>query len=271
MKKILFVILFAFLLFKSYSQNLVPQFVKSVVFLYHFKDIKKDSIDIGTAFIVAYPAKKTGLFHLYLITAKHVLMKGNVPFNEVSIRFNTKESTKHESISLIWTGDNKNVFVHKDKSVDLAIIPILISTKVAEFISIPVAAIYRKTSFDSLGINVGSEVFFTGMFKEYMGNKKNSPIVRFGRISLLPQEPVPFAGFNREVFFIESSSFGGNSGSPVFFHYTTNTEKGVILGGVVLGYYSSETQLNTGITAITPAEYIIDILQYPEVARLRTE
>src|SRR6185295_15754348 len=96
-----------------------------------------------------------------------------------------------------------------------------------------------------LGITEGTEVFFTGLFLQNLTDSKNVPIVRFGRVALAPGEPVLWAGVPRDLVLIESMSFGGNSGSPVFFYLGADRVPGSLyvgppeikLAGVMMGAF----------------------------------
>lgn len=48
-----------------------------------------------------------------------------------------------------------------------------------------------KDTVQRLHVPEGSEAFFTGLFTSDFGQKRNVPIVRFGRIALMPAERVP--------------------------------------------------------------------------------
>jgi hypothetical protein len=124
------------------------------------------------------------------------------------------------------------------------------------------------------------------------------PIVRFGRVAKLPQERVNFFGAPEELMLAEVFSFGGNSGSPVFYYEGIEREGGnsivigpptIKLAGVMQGFFfGNERPIgsaaasggatvqspqgtipvfppNSGIAAIIPAQKILDILNHPEL------
>lgn len=52
-----------------------------------------------------------------------------------------------------------------------------------------------------------------------MGEHRNNPIVRFGRVALLPEDKIPWQENGKsaesvELYLLETQSYGGNSGSP---------------------------------------------------------
>ena len=84
---------------------------------------------------------------------------------------------------------------------------------------------------------------------------------------------------------METQVFGGNSGAPCFFYFDERrnpNDTKIFLAGVVKGYFRdwSEVQFvdakqtpisssNVGIAAVTPAYYILDILQCEELQKWR--
>jgi len=207
MKKLFLTILVSFSFLTAYCQELVQQFNKTVAFLYAFSN--NEFKPYGTAFLVSIPAKTQKGYYIYLVTAKHVLQTENKQkLNLIYARFNTKDSSEMFNVPLNWTGRNKTVFTHADTSIDLAIIPIVVPSNL-EYKHIGIDQIIRRSDFDSLKVNVGTDVFFTGLFTAYIRTKSINPIFRFGKVCLIPREKIEFDKVNRELLLIESSSFGG--------------------------------------------------------------
>jgi hypothetical protein len=84
----------------------------------------------------------------------------------------------------------------------------------------------------------------------------------------------------RDIFLIESASFGGNSGSPIYYKVVDEVATSVYLARVMLGKYHIPEDLNynnqdvtvlsnLGISAVTPSEYILEILNLPELKKQR--
>ncbi|MBN4085339.1 trypsin-like peptidase domain-containing protein, partial [Flavobacteriaceae bacterium AH-315-B10] len=225
----------------------------------------------------------TGHF-IYLVSAKHVLQdKTGTFFKNIFVRFNNKDgSIEQFPINLAVSGAKKNVFVHSDVTIDLAIIPVKMSENI-DFKTIPIDQIIKRSEYEKENINVGTEVFFTGLFTPYIGTKTINPIFRFGRLCLIPNEKIKFVEIKRDILLIESSTFGGNSGSPVIFSYQNENQQRVRLAGVVLGSYnrgqfienntlkSNMLISSLGISAITPSEFIAEIINSLELMSLRKE
>lgn len=125
------------------------------------------------------------------------------------------------------------------------------SEKVFDFKFILYSMIATKEIMNKNKIAEGDNVFFTGLFTSNKGQKRNQPIIRFGKVALISDEKVEWtedpdkpAKF-MDLYLLESLSFGGNSGSPVFFHLSplrtpgqiSITGPNIFLAGIMRGYY----------------------------------
>jgi hypothetical protein len=251
--------------------------VKSAVSFIYIQDSLGNPIPNGTCFFIGIKSEKDSLVvYPYLVTAKHVLQKKDGSFlTSILVRMNTIDSnSKFTYEPLLYDGPNKNVYLHPDSSIDLAVIPYIPPKKDYLFKFLDQDFLKDRKAFQSLPIEEGTEVFFTGLFAPYVGEKMIYPIVRFGRVSLITDEKVDWIGLKREMMLIETSSFGGNSGSPVYFK-VGDFVKGfqLILGGVLNGTYRDAAEIkmvptgstpvaiyNNGISGITPVYLLRDII-----------
>lgn len=272
----------------------IPEQVKDVVAFVYIKGTDGKLVPNGTAFFVGVKDKvDENRFWVYLITAKHVLCeKEDGPFYpNVYIRLD-KIAGGTESIELpvILSGENQTVFVHSDPMVDLAAIPVLPDKSKYLFKFLPDEMITTQDQFKSLKIAEGSEVFFTGLFLHHIGELKNYPIVRFGRVSLITTEKVKWGDKKLDLYLIESFSYGGNSGSPVFFYLGSDREPGslfvgppvLVLAGVMKGSFQDIKPVlvqntspiavsvsNLGVSAVVPAYKLKELLLLPELTKQR--
>jgi len=266
------------------AQNLISQFEKTVTFFYT-KSNKEKLQAQGTGFLMVIPAIDTTYGYIYLITAKHVLLDSNDnPLDIIYAKFNTKDSTELLKVTLRWSGSDRTVFIHPDSTVDLAIIPVILPQRLY-FNLIPAKDLIYKREYDSLGISVGTDVFFTGLFTAFTGSKGIYPIFRFGKICLIPRERIEFNGEFKDLVLLETSSFGGNSGSPVIFKYFNPSSKKVTvkIAGVLIGGFEIKRLIardkstnkeifdtnSMGISAIVPADYIQEVLNGLELSTKR--
>ncbi len=294
-----FVILFLLKAYILAAMPPIPADIKKVVTFIYVSDKylsgKSDAlIPNGTGFFIGVKdPKHSSVSAVYLVTAKHVLQGNDKAFfPKVTIRLNKKiGSADAIDVPLITQGKNKDIFIHNDATVELAVIPVLPNPNIYDFQVLPEEFITSKSDFESLKIQEGSEVFFTGLFLPYPGVFRNYPIIRFGRVALITNEKIQMGDQKMDLYLIESSSFGGNSGSPVFFYFEPVSPPGtVILGappvfklaGVVLGFFGQSQPLqivetskivtsvsNIGISAVVPSYKLHDILFGGELKKLR--
>lgn len=153
-------------------------------------------------------------------------------------------------------------------------------------------------------IDVGDDVFIMGLFVQRPGKERNLPIARFGAISRMPHEPIrmerePGAYFDAQAYLVEVKSWGGHSGSPVFWtipiSVTMQTPTGEFLhrqewARGLLGLVSAHddirqkaersgefhnlagdiiTKANSGIAIVTPATAIKELIMREDVVKDR--
>ena len=256
-----------------------------------FQVTETNSFPIGTGFFVAIPAKADPkVSFAYLVTAKHVLFdtNGHLP-SHIAIRMNaTATNEAFCNLQVFFTGpEASQVFIHPDKSVDVAVIPLFFDFKRANITGNPVKQLAERESFRHFSIREGDEMFFLGLFTPFIGSKQNIPIYRFGRLAMLSEERIPFGQQDDEdLLLMETQVFGGNSGAPCFFYFDERRAPGdakVILAGVVKGYFQDWSEVrfvntkqtpisseHVGISAVIPAYYILDILQCEGLQASRT-
>jgi len=272
---------------------------KTVVFIFLADEIGNPRINAdtnaavanGTGFFVLVENENGPGGHCYLVTAKHVLQneKANT-LSRVFLRVNTKEKgSEYAALDLILDGAMQNVFTHSDPTVDIAVIPLLPPGDKFDFLALPSAMIKTREDFKKTTIAPGSDVFFVGLFIPHFGEKANSPIFRFGRVAMLPEERIRWQDSTTkpaelvELYLLETMSFGGNSGSPVFFSQGADREAGklyvgapeITLAGVMRGNFNEPRvggfvqtpnavlpafAQNVGIAAVTPGSLLREIL-----------
>ena len=297
MKRILIVPLILALLGLSipcFAGMTIPSDIKKTIcFIFVQKNGKE--VPNGTGFFVSIQNPDNNKVYVYLVTAKHVLQSSpdkGIFHSSCFIRLNEKGGgTKQIPINIFPTGKKKNVFMHEDSTVDIAVIPLIPDFKIFDYKTIPMSYLTNRKDFQSLNVREGSDIFFAGMFTPHIGQQKNYPIFRFGRIALLSDEKILFMGKKRDLYLIEMLSFGGNSGSPVFIHLGADRKPGsLILGspilkiaGVISGTYqkgypvikvptSTDEQLsldNMGIAAVTPCYHLREIILSEDLKKIR--
>ena len=273
----------------------IPSEFKSVVAFIFIENENGKLVPNGTAFFVGVKnASDPNISSVYLVTAKHVLYKPKTTefFDKVYVRLNKKEGgSEIGAIPIKTEGEKRTVFTHNDPNVDIAVIPCLPNQAKFDFKFLPDDMITTRKAYKDLKIREGSEVFFTGLFSHHPGVERNYPIVRFGRVALVTDEKIEWEpGKHMDLYLIEAGSYGGNSGSPVFFSLGSDREPGSIiigstiykLAGVMKGTFLDARKIKVvetkkvdfalssmGIAAVVPGYKLHEVLFSEEVKKNR--
>lgn len=270
--------------------------IKQCVTFIFVKNANGDYIANGTGFFVgAKVSSDPDRYTVYLATAKHVLQDntGNF-FPDIALRLNKKDGTSDLIVIALNDKDGARVHVHPEEDVDIAIFGCLPNQEIYEFKFLQDNLISTKQIIQDNEISEGDDVFFSGLFASHLGQKKNQPIIRFGKVALIPEDKVEWKeGKDNpakmlDLYLLECQSFGGNSGSPVFFQLnpfrklTEIRPSQIFLAGVMKGSFlnGSEIQLietenkavslqNIGIAAVSPAYKLHEILFSEELKKER--
>jgi hypothetical protein len=287
----------------------IDQIKKTVVFIhgsYYENGVAKDWD--GTGFFISQKDPLLGDRLVdWLVTNKHMIREPAPPgrlgpfFKQVQVRANTLETAPEAGhfveIRLPVVDGAGNVLwcLDPDESVDLALLRVGPNEKVMDVLGCPTDLIATKDVFKKLNISENDEVLFAGLFAPYRGLRRNFPIVRHGKLALVTDERIPIDPRNpnltEELILAEVTSFGGNSGSPVFLRVGGVREGAAVsiagysyyLLGVMQGFFSEGAEFaleitpfirgtvmqNSGIAAVIPAEQILHILLTPR-ARAKT-
>jgi hypothetical protein len=181
----------------------------------------------GSGFIVGVPsAAIPGIAYRYLVTAKHVadrlLLGGWV------VRLNTKDG---RSITCRGTKEDKWWFhPTESSSVDVAVSYGNVLHE-ADVWHISERMFVTDERIAKHGIGLGDEVYMIGLFSPIPGKEKNTPIVRFGNLSLipapgegLPEVDLDGKGALAEIYVVEARSIGGLSGSAAYVRTTVSVD-----------------------------------------------
>jgi len=249
----------------------------------------------GTAFLLGISDSRLngGLF-TYLVTNRHMaqpgIEKGNLCQQPTyDLRVDTRVPNRAGSYSMVeqvplaWT-------FPADPSVDLAIAPIGIDQNKLSVMFLPSTLLMSNTDVTHNKVEEGDSVLFTGLFVQMVGQTHSEPIVREGKIAMIPKERIPTTlGTIGDIYLVDCHVFGGNSGSPMFINLAGQREGGLIVGinykllGIVSGYeiesenfelqtvasYAGTVDANSGIATVVPAQKILDLLDAPALKASR--
>ena len=288
------IVLLVSLIPSTQAEPIPDLFKKDVTFIF-LPGKNGDLTPNGTAFFIGVAQDSpTNAHHAtYLITAKHVISAPDRSvFPYIILRLNLKQGgSTNALLPLITHGPAKNVFFHQDPTVDIAVINIaLMMSPIQDIAAFDIEGldsifVTTKKDFADLKISEGTEIFFVGLFHQYFGSARNYPIVRFGKVALITEEQIEWpelivdSGTNlivhtkQDLYLMESTSTGGNSGSPVFFSFSEPGTPKQKLAGVMKGFFGEiepifpiETAIspaargNSGIAAVVPAYKLHEIL-----------
>ena len=249
----------------------------------------------GTVFVLGFPVlDNPKLTLLYLVTAKHVLvkLKKEFPDRQVDVRFNTKHPDLHDGVFDIYTFHHE--WIYNPNGEDVAV-----RTKgpveYVDFNYISLELFVTPETLVQENIGPGDEVYITGLFYMHPGKTRILPIIRSGILSRLSSERIPSREFGSvEAHLVEVRSIGGLSGSPVFvikreYQLVSSppkismqlTEKTMLLG-LIHGHFDSKEMLdssyseedqkiNVGIAMVIPSRHILDTLYVPELVKQRKD
>jgi hypothetical protein len=175
---------------------------------------------VGSAFILAIEdgtsPDASPRFWQFLITAEHVIHGRSA----IVLRFNHsggKGKICHD-LPLERTGQNQNLFLPSDTSVDLAAIFLRATPPDADYLSITYSWIMDPKSMQKYDLKVGTEVFTVGYLAGYAGESQNYPVTKFGRISVLTDEKWLFSNEREDyesAYIVELQNIPGLSGAPL--------------------------------------------------------
>jgi len=271
---------------------IVPADIKKVV-TFLFTD-EQSPRPIGTGFWVAVPAKdeQQGLF-CYVVTAKHVING----LESVLLRLNLTHPDQPSGFAKInLTTGNNTPILHSNPAVDIVVIPFAPPADAGVDFKVLQKEMFATSDFRKREtVSEGDEVFFTGLMPQVYGTLRNTPVVRYGRIALMTDEPFVTQDGKANYIYIEANSYPGNSGSPVFLRFgPIRQADSIIVGGdqimllgVMHGYLqqgrpvdrinvksANETLAffeNINIAMVCPVDYLAEILDSPEAKTRRGE
>lgn len=153
---------------------------------------KRELNPVGTGFVIDY--KRLNI----LVTCRHIAELENI-----SITSNTQQPQQlvTKEVSELHKANLSFVF-HPDSNVDLAVIPFPFRKGEEDILKIPTSLFE-----DFKDISEGDDVFFLGFPLGITTQRRITPLVRSGIVSLKKED---------YSFLIDANVFPGNSGSPVF-------------------------------------------------------
>lgn len=240
-------------------------------------------IPVGTAFFVGVGVGRDRVIK-YIITARHVI-ENSRPRGPLYLR-----CVNNDGATKIFELPQEFWWSHPTADVAAARIAFPLEDYGISFL--PLDYLASREYMQQNDIGIGDHLVISGLFAQYIGSTRDEPLLRFGRIALIPSEKirVPAQGGSPEMqmdaILAEAAAWGGQSGSPAFVYCSIDRQLFAgnrlqlqlprpALLGLIHGHYtisqpiSGEEEyrvpLNAGIAILVPAEKIIELLNLPEV------
>jgi hypothetical protein len=227
---------------------------KTVAFIAYRDQVSGNLRPVGSVFFVGpdAPDGSPVLPRVFMATARHVIealrSKG---CTSTVVRLNAIEG-ESPSLMSIEVPINDWQFDPDDPSVDVAVVERGIPAD-ADHLVIPFSLGATKERLAENDVDLGDEVFISGLFAHHYGTGRNIPIIRVGNLAALDEEKISTRAFGDiEAYLIEARSIGGLSGSPVFVNLggfrpvngTVNigTGGGVLLLGLIHGHFDVQSE-----------------------------
>jgi hypothetical protein len=286
---------------------------KCVAFVMYLPKGKTDLQYAGTSFLVQVPLTEPGRALQYMVTAWHVIAeisrKSQDGFVYIRVNRENGEITQVKGRVADWRKHPADPFIDvaatpwQPHDFDESVQPPKATLAPMDLIPVGTNLFATSEVIATHKIGIGDDVFCIGLFSRFVGEAKNFPILRFGAVALMPDEPIPTKYFgNVEGFLIEVRSVGGLSGAPVFVYSTSprlvgrdeiRREAVFYLLGLVHGHWETtekkrsprrqrslrlkqgsdphEEKLNVGIAVGIPAQKILEVIEHPDFLRMRRE
>ncbi len=158
----------------------------------------------GSGFLVSvrYP-EHPGYGSVYAVTNAHVIEGCSA---NVVLRLNTK----NKGICFETTAQSD---WRKHPTEDIAVLLLKLNWEVFEYVTFPIEWFMTAKRMEYVNLGIGDDTFMVGRFIGHEGKQKNLPTVRFGNISMMPEEPIKFPKRPpAKMFLVECRSISGYSG-----------------------------------------------------------
>lgn len=258
----------------------IPDEIRKCVCFVGYEMASGEKVLAGTAFFLSHSNQSSpDRRRSCVVTAKHVIDKiKDKGINSIWLRLNLKLS------GAIWIKTEVSWWnCHpSDPVADVSIAPIQIMERM-DHKTVPLEMCITRKVIAEQKVDVGDELFLTGLFARHSGLNNNIPIVRVGNIAAMPQEKVRTELGYIDAYLIEARSIGGLSGSPVFVNLSGVRHGNLsLIGpkfyllGLMHGHYDSDLfrsypgegtasieSVNMGIGIVVPIEKVVEIIGNP--------
>jgi hypothetical protein len=231
-----------------------------------------------------------------LVTNRHVIQLGienghpcKVVRRLIGANLKAKDGAGGEHLQMVPEANVDNWKFPTDQAVDLAATNFVANISDWDFQVFNDSMFVSQDALEKELVAEGDSVMFAGLFIQYLGGSRLEPIVRSGKIAMLPRDLINTT-LNKpgHVILAEVHAFGGNSGSPVFAEVHPDRRSlafqyeflGVVAGEVfetsdltlqATTSYKGNLQANSNISMLVPAEEVRALLSKPEFVKQRDD
>jgi len=195
---------------------------------------------LGTGFLITKDEGQIRFQHV--VTARHVI--DQVALDSIWVRVNKIGGGSE----LLPTKKSNWHFVDGGKDyIDVAIMPCVLGTKVFDILHLDFGSdVSTPQRLPDPDTEVGDQICVVGLFTSHYGAERNVPIVRFGNVAAVPDDPILTEYGYMSGYLVELKSLGGMSGSPVVASRSNFTaasavdaepEPGAYLLGIMHGHF----------------------------------
>lgn len=264
--------------------RVADEFVASVVFLYPTREAALEGSREGGTGFVTYMPSGSGKLVRYLVTNEHIANRGH-RFVRVP-RLPQRDAETLFDVVAVPVESWRTSPPH-----DLAVAPLALPLDQEWRVGGVAWDEYAVTKDDLIAdsIGPGDDVALIGRLRGFEGAASQRTFVRFGAISVLPEEPLRDGrGKDVPVYVVDVTSQQGFSGSPVVLNINLmhprqlgrgSVSPGLITGflGVAAGYlWTTDEQRagatateNSGLTLVVPAWIVTALFNRPDLTEER--
>ena len=269
----------------------LPDRILHTPFLLGFK--KETPHYAGSGFVVAVPGAHDNS-HLYVVTAKHLAER--MECCPIIMGFSYRDGSK-----ALFEEDSVHWYAHPTEAsaVDVAVTPVAWAQQdLLDLEPVPEHLLISGERIHNASIGVGDEITAIGVFTRFSYEDRHLPIVRTGNLAMLPNLRIPVKNFEPMEAYV--AEIEGLSGSPVWVRSTNyfnvarkdgGEEKpsvpfddtNVILLGLLHGQWAISKammegqsaqyteKMISGMSIIVPAHKILEVINQPALAAMRTK
>lgn len=248
----------------------------------------------GSGFVVSVSGAR-GNSHLYVVTAKH--LADRMECCPIIMGFNYKDGSK-----ALLEEDSVHWYAHptEPRAVDVAVTPFAPAQRdLLDLEPIPELVFASAENTREASIRVGDEIAAIGVFTRFSYEDRHLPIIRTGHLAMLASPRIPVRNFEPMEAYV--AEIEGLSGSPVWARPADcsnvaqknggedrpsapfNGDTDVVFLGMLHGQWAIAKavmeglsgqyaeKMISGMSIIVPSYKILEVINQPELAALRTK